>query len=68
MKIQIRIISQLGEFKGEIMEVSNEQYNNICEISKNYHESGFEMFTEDGGFLIIPNEIIKYSILKIDIL
>jgi hypothetical protein len=36
-------------------------------MSKNFYETGFEMSTEDDGFIIIPPEIVKKSILKIKI-
>jgi hypothetical protein len=68
MKIQVHIINEYGVFDGEILEVNQEQYNNIAEMSKNFHITGFEMTTEDGGFIIIPPELVKKSILKINIL
>jgi len=68
MKIQIQIINEYGVFDGEILEVNQEQYDNIVEMSKNFHITGFEMTTEDGGFIIIPPELVKKSILKINIL
>lgn len=66
MKIQISILNEFGEFKGEILEVTIDQYKNITELSKNFYETGgFEMECEDDGFIIFPPDIIKKSILKI---
>lgn len=66
MKIQCILITDFGTFKGEIIEVKEEQYQNIINLSKNYYESGFEMVLEDGGFSIFTPEVIKKSILKIE--
>jgi hypothetical protein len=66
MKIQLVLITEYGQFFGEIFEVNDEQYQNIVNFSKNYYESGFEMNLEDGGFVIFSPEMIKKSILKID--
>lgn len=68
MKIQLQILSGDHIFNGEILEVTESQYKNIIEMSKNFYESGFEMTTEDGGFVIIPPDIVKKSILKINII
>lgn len=65
MIIQIILITDFGTFKGEELEVDEEQYQNIINFSKNYYETGFEMSLEDGGFAIFSPEIIKKSILKI---
>lgn len=66
MKIQLIIITEYGSYNGEIMEVTDEQYENIIEFSKSYYETGFEMNQENGGFIIFSPEIIKKSILKIN--
>jgi hypothetical protein len=68
LKIQIVVLCDLGNFSGEILDVTKEQYINITELSKNFYETGFEMNTEDGGFVIIPPEIVRKSILKINII
>lgn len=68
MKIQITIITDFGTFKSETMNVTKEEYENVCEFSKNYYQSGFEMICDDGGFLIIPPDIVRSTILKINVL
>lgn len=65
MKIQIQIINKFGTFNGEIIDIDESQYAIIVEMSKSFYETGFEMETEDGGFVIIPPDIVKDSILKI---
>ena len=67
-KIQISIINDLGTFRGESMEVTDDQYVQIKKLSKDYYTNGFEMTTESGGFMIIPPEIIKKSLLTIEII
>lgn len=65
MNIRIQIINNFGVFNGKILKVDTEQYNTILEMSKGFYETGFEMETDDDGFIIIPPEIVKVSILKI---
>lgn len=69
MIVQMVVKNDLGEFKSEKMEVTSEQYLGIVEVSKKFYaeESGFEMWIDD-GFLVIPPEINKRSILIINIL
>lgn len=68
MKIQMIIRSNLGEFKSEIMSITSEQYNGLKELSKTFYLSGFELVTENGGFVVLPPEITKQSILTIEII
>ena len=67
-KIQISLKNDLGIFKGEVMEVTEEQFTQIKKLSKDYYKNGFEMTTESGGFMIIPPEIIKKSLFTIEII
>ena len=67
-KIQISIINDLGTFKGEVMEVTEEQFAQIKKLSKDFYTNGFEMTTETGGFMIIPPEIIKKSLFTIEVI
>jgi hypothetical protein len=68
IKIQLTLHCEYGVYYGELLEVSYEQYRNIVELSKNYYETGFEMNTEDGGFVIIPPDVVKKSVLKINLI
>ena len=67
MKVQVCLTNDLGEFKGQVMNVSPEQFETIKTLSKSFYETGFEMDSEDGGFIIFPPDIVKKSILKINI-
>ena len=53
MKIQLILLTEFGEFKGDVFEVDTEQYENILNLSKNYYESGFEMTLENGNWMIL---------------
>jgi predicted RNA-binding protein len=64
--VQIVIKSEYGELRGEKVQVTQEQYDNIANISKNFYMGGFEMILEDGTFVVIAPDVIKKSILLID--
>jgi hypothetical protein len=69
MKIQLVLITKLGEFYGEEMIVDEEKYQNIINYSKTFYQTGFEMILEDGkSFAVFSPEVISNSILKIDVL
>lgn len=65
MKIVLTIKNKLGEYKSKPIEVNTEDYENIVELSKQFYLSGYEMETEN-GFVVIPPEVIKESILLIE--
>ena len=65
MKINLTIKNKLGEYKSAPIDVNAEDYENIIELSKQFYLSGYEMETEN-GFVVIPPEIIKESILLIE--
>lgn len=69
MVIQMNVKNELGDFNSEQMTVTLEQYKSLIEISKRFYleENGFEMWLEN-GFMVIPPEITKRSILSINIL
>jgi hypothetical protein len=62
------IKNTFGEFLSEKMEMSDTQFDGMIEVSKKFYidDSGFEMWMED-GFIIIPPDIKKNSILIINI-
>ena len=66
IEVQMVLINQYGEFRGEIMLVNEEQCEKMIELSKEFYNSGFEIYCEDGSFMVFPPEIVKYSVLKID--
>jgi len=67
MVIQFVLKTELGEFKSETMNVTEEQYTNLVEMSKTYYNSGFDMYLPN-GFLVASAELIKKSILMIEII
>lgn len=67
MKIKIRLKNDLGEFDSEIMDVNEEQLQGLIEVSKGFYTTGYEMYTNN-GFMVVGPEILKKSILFIEIL
>jgi len=66
MKIQISIKTEYGQLDGEILEVDQESYEKIKEVSTGFFLTGFEMNLVDGSFVVIPPEIVRKSILLIN--
>ena len=69
MIIQMSIKNDMGDFFSEKMEVSKEQYLELIDISKKFYsdDNGFEMWVDD-GFMVFPPDIVKKSILCINVL
>ena len=70
MIVEMIMKNELGEFHSEKMTVTSDQYLELIEVSKKFYlveETGFEMWLED-GFMVVPPEITKKSILLINIL
>jgi hypothetical protein len=67
MKIIFKLKNELGEFVSDEMNVNEEQYRTILEMSKTFYMSGYEMPLVN-GFLVAPPEILKKSILIIEII
>ena len=68
-KLIVQIViknNEYGEFRGEKVQCTIEQYSNIMELSKGFYLSGFEMMLENGSFLVLPPEIVRKSILLIE--
>lgn len=66
-EIQVIIENRFGQFRGRKVVVDNEQLIKIKENSKSFYQSGFELTCDDGSFIVFPPEIVKESMLKIDI-
>jgi hypothetical protein len=66
LEIQMVIINQYGEYRGEIMIVNEEQCQKMIELSREFYNSGFELHCDDGSFMVFPPEVVRYSILKIE--
>lgn len=66
IEVQYIITNEYGIYKGEVLIINQEQYDKIIDLSKNFYENGFELYCEDGSFVIFPPDIIRRSILKIN--
>ena len=66
LEIKMVIINQYGEFKGEVMIVNEDQCKKMIDLSKEFYNSGFELYCEDGSFMVFPPEVVRYSVLKIE--
>ena len=66
LEVQMVLINQYGEYRGEIMIVNEEQCQKMIELSKEFYNAGFELFCEDGSFMVFPPEVVRYSVLKIE--
>ena len=65
MEISIVIKTKFGEFRSKEITIEQEDYEHILEFSKNFYLTGYEMETEN-GFIVIPPDVIKDSILLIE--
>ena len=65
-EIQIIISTKYGEFYGKKAVMSEEKYFGLLEIAKNFYNSGgFELTLDDGGFIVLPPEVVQQSILRV---
>jgi hypothetical protein len=68
MIISIEVHTKIGVFKGEPLNVTEEQYAGLLTLSKDFYKQskegvGFETRLEDGSFCVIAPEILKESIM-----
>jgi len=68
MKILVKIQNSFGLFESLPIQIDEEEYPKILEMARNFYiTGGYEMVTKN-GFLVIPPEIVKQSILIIETL
>lgn len=68
MNIKITIKNNFGEFNSLPININDEEYEEIIEMSKNFYlTGGYEMQTDE-GFLVIPPDIVSQSILLVQII
>jgi hypothetical protein len=67
MKINFKLKNDLGEFVSETMTVSETQYKELIEISKTFYLGPYEMYLTS-GYMVVPPEILKKSILIIEVI
>jgi hypothetical protein len=66
-EIQIVILTKYGEFFGKKATMTEEKYMSLLEIAKGFYvNGGFELTLEDGGFIVVPPDVVQSSILKIE--
>jgi len=68
MVIVFKLKNELGEFVSEEMNVTDEIYKNLVEMAKTFYISGGYDMWLPSGFLVASPEIVKKSILIIDII
>jgi hypothetical protein len=66
--VNIKIITNIGEFVSVKMTISEDEYDGLVEVSKTYHTNTFDMKLESGGHIIIPPDIINESVMIINII
>jgi len=65
-EVQIVILTKYGEFWGKKTTLSDGKYESLLQIAKNFYSSGgFELTLEDGGFIVVPPDVVQQSILRI---
>lgn len=68
MVISIEIHTKIGIYKGEHLNVNEEQYAGLLTLSKDFYKQGdngvgFETRLEDGSFCVIAPELLKNSVM-----
>lgn len=65
-EIQIVISTKYGDFSGKKAIMDDDKYLGLLQIAKNFYSSGgFELTLEDGGFIVLPPDVVQQSILRI---
>ena len=67
MLIYLELITKLGTFNCEPIEVNNEQYQKLLEYSKTFHQSEVfdSLLKNNEGHVIVPQHVLNESILVI---
>jgi hypothetical protein len=64
--IQLVLHNKFGDFYGKKVEITDENYQKLLEMVKNFYVSGgFELTLEDGTFCVFPPNVVQDSILKV---
>ena len=67
MKVKQILINDYGTYESSILTPSKEEFAEMIRISVDYYKSHFEMWN-DSGFIIFSPELLRRSILKIEII
>ncbi len=66
MRFYIEVKNNLGSFCGDILEGSQEQYDNLLlKLSTFYDEPGYEMILDNGTHFMIGSDMLKQSIILV---
>lgn len=63
---QVVVMTEFGNFSGRKLIVDDEKFQKLCDLSKEFYGSGFELTLEDGSFIVIAPQIVNRSVLKIE--
>lgn len=64
MRIIITVKTKFGEFSSIPTDINQDEFETLIKISNKFNQTGYEMETTD-GYVIIPQEIMKESIIII---
>ena len=69
IKFRLNCLTPYGEFKSEVFHETVDKYNGLVEFSKNFHnENKYHQYLEDGTFMCLSGELIKQTMLLIEVL
>jgi hypothetical protein len=69
MDVQIVIENRFGIFKSKIISnLTEENFNELIEVTKINFLTVFDLFCYDNSYVIIPPDIMRESIIKINII
>lgn len=69
MEFHTYLITPYGEFKGETLSGTAEQYEKLTEFTKHFHgQESYHQYLEDGSFFVLGKETIKKSIIMIKVI
>ena len=69
VKFYTVLITPYGEYNGEVLEGTPEQYRGLLEISKRFYDQEvYYQYLSDGTFIVIGRETIKSSIIMVKVI
>jgi hypothetical protein len=65
--VRLVIETKFGKYFGKSVSLSEENYNKLLKMVKNYYaEGGFELTLEDDSLAVFPPDIVRDSILVVE--
>jgi|AntRauTorcE11897_2_1112592.scaffolds.fasta_scaffold26361_2 hypothetical protein len=69
MKFYTHLITPFGEFEGESLSGTPDQYDKLCEFTKHFYDQEvYHQYLNDGSFFVCGRETIKQSIIMIKVI